>query len=128
MEKYVKSIGSYPYLSALEKIQEYDILVLLEAQMSKGIFFASKFTDYAQTGLPILAISPTNGFANDMISIYHSGILADNSNIQTIQDAIEQVIQLWKNKRLDTLSSYDMYQMFAPAKVVSQYIKMASEE
>ena len=75
-----------------------------------------------------LAISPTNGFANDMISIYHSGILADNSNIQTIQDAIEQVIQLWKNKRLDTLSSYDMYQMFAPAKVVSQYIKMASEE
>lgn len=128
LEKYVKSIGSYPYLSALEKIQEYDILVLLEAQMSKGIFFASKFTDYAQTRLPILAISPTNGFANDMISIYHSGILADNSNIQTIQDAIEQVIQLWKNKRLDTLSSYDMYQMFAPARVVSQYIKMTTEK
>ena len=62
-----------------------------------------------------------------MISTYRSGILADNSNIQTIQDAIEQVIQLWKNRQLDTLSSYDMYQNFAPEKIVSQYVKMVSK-
>lgn len=128
LEKYVKSIGSYPYLSALEKIQGYNVLVLLEAQLSKGIFFASKFTDYAQTGLPILAISPTNGFANDMISTYHSGILADNSNIQAIQHAIEQLIELWKNKQLETLSSYNMYQMFSPKKIVSQYVHIITEK
>ena len=128
LEEYVKCIGSYPYLSAIEKMQEYDVLVLLEAKLEKGIFFASKFTDYAQTGLPILAISPIKGFANDMISTYHSGILADNSNMQIIKQAIEQIIQLWKDKKLDTISSYNMYQNFMPSKVVSQYIKMGTEK
>ena len=42
-------------MEALSKMQTYDILVLLEARLEKGIFFASKFTDYLQTGLPILA-------------------------------------------------------------------------
>lgn len=124
---YVKCIGGYPYLTAIDKLQYYDVLVLLEAKLKKGIFFASKFTDYAQTGLPILAISPTDGFANDMIKTYGGGILADNTNAKSIKDAIIQLIDLWKKGTLSTISSSKMYEQFAPNCVVNQYIEIVNQ-
>lgn len=33
---YVKCIGGYPYLTAIDKLQHYDVLVLLEAKLKKG--------------------------------------------------------------------------------------------
>jgi len=67
LEDYVKCPGSFTYFDSIKKMQEYDVLVLLEAKLNKGIFFASKIVDYAQTGLPIFAISPKEGFAHDLI-------------------------------------------------------------
>lgn len=124
---YVKCIGGYPYLTAINKLQQYDVLVLLEAKLKKGIFFASKFTDYTQTGLPILAISPTDGFANNMIKTYGGGILADNTDAQSIKDAITQLINMWENGALSTISSNKMYGQFAPRRVVNQYIEMVNK-
>lgn len=127
LAEYVKCIGGYPYLTAINKLQQYDVLVLLEAKLKKGIFFASKFTDYAQTGLPILAISPTDGFANNMIKTYGGGILADNTNAKSIKDAIIQLIDLWKKGALSTISSSKMYEQFAPSCVVNQYIEIVNQ-
>ena len=127
LTEYVKCIGGYPYLTAIDKLQQYDVLVLLEAKLEKGIFFASKIVDYAQTGLPILAISPTDGFANNMIKTYGGGILADNTDVQSIETSIIQLIDLWENGDLSTISSNKMYEQFAPRRVVNQYIEMINK-
>jgi len=121
LEGYVKYIGSFAYLDAIDKMQEYDILVLLEAVLKKGIFFASKFTDYAQTGRPIWAISPANGFAHDMIIKHHAGIFSDNSNVSSIEYGLKSLIDLWQNKKLSSISSLRLFQEFSPNKVVEQY-------
>lgn len=66
-------------------MQEFDCLVLLEARLKKGIFFASKFTDYAQLEKPILAISPTNGFAADTLAQFGGGISVNNQSYRSIK-------------------------------------------
>lgn len=128
LAEYVKCIGGYPYLTAINKLQQYDVLVLLEAKLEKGIFFASKIVDYAQTGLPILAISPIEGFAHDMIKTYGGGVFADNTNVQSIKIAINRLIVLWERNALSTISSQKMYELFTPHRIVSQYIEMISQK
>lgn len=98
----VRFIGSHSYIDALVKMSEYDVLVLIEAIMEKGIFFPSKFTDYAQLGKPILAISPKNGFAHDMFYRFKGGIAVDNNNIESIKDGLITLYASWQNKTLAT--------------------------
>ena len=88
LKDHVCFVGSYPYMTAMQKMQEYDVLVLLEAVLKKGIFFASKFTDYAQLNRPILAISPVNGFANSTLTLQGGGIAVNTENYKAIKKAI----------------------------------------
>lgn len=124
---YVMSIGSYSYMEALEKLQQYDVLVLLEAQLDKGIFFASKITDYTQTGIPILAISPSCGYAHDMITEYNAGIFADNTDYLSIKSALLKIIELWNSNRLSEYSSTGLYKSYSPEQVVKQYLDLMSK-
>lgn len=131
IEKYgladhVRCIGSFDYFGALKRMHDYDVLVLLEAMLDNGIFFASKFTDYAQTGRPILAISPAKGFAADMISANGGGILADNTSPESIADALGRLIALKRENRLSTLGSNTIYEHFSPATVVDLYTQLIS--
>jgi glycosyltransferase involved in cell wall biosynthesis len=128
LENHVKCIGSFQYMDALERMQYYDVLVLLEAKLEEGIFFASKFTDYAQTGLPILAISPLRGFAHYMINAYDGGLFANNEDMCSIKAQIESLIDLWKKNELGTLSSERLFKNFSPDKVVETYKSIIKDE
>jgi glycosyltransferase involved in cell wall biosynthesis len=121
LQNYVKCPGSFQYMDALERMQLYDVLVLLEAKLEKGIFFASKFTDYAQIGLPILAISPEQGFAHDMISKYGGGLLANNEDVESIKLQIKTLISLWSSNQLGNINSHRLFQEFSAEKVVDIY-------
>lgn len=116
LQDYVRTIGSFTYLEAVGKLQDYDVMVLLEAILEEGIFFASKFTDYAMTGKPILAISPVKGFAHDMITRYNAGVAADNTSVDSIHDALNDIIS--KNGSNEGYDSCQLYQSFAPETVV----------
>lgn len=118
LEKYVKFIGSFPYLKALEKMQAYDVLVLLEAKLDKGIFFASKFTDYLQTGLPILAISPIIGFAVDKLTGKKGEYLADNQSVDDIYLSFKRIFtDFGANMKIDN-ASLELYKEVSPDRVV----------
>lgn len=120
---HVRSVGSYPYMQALDKMQGYDILVLLEAKLEKGIFFPSKFTDYAQLRRPILAISPKVGFASDTLQKYGGGIAVDNENMQDIKRGILNLYRAWENNTLERdYCSEGIYQ-FVSADAVSNLYK-----
>ena len=119
--EYVRHIGSFGYMEALDRLQDYDVLVLLEAILEKGIFFASKFTDYAQTGLPILAISPKQGFAHDMIEKYKAGIVADNTDYHSIKSSLKKLIEYFRNGTIFEYTSKSLFEEFSPENVVKIY-------
>ena len=121
LQDYVKCIGSFSYMEALSKMQTYDILVLLEARLEKGIFFASKFTDYLQTGLPILAISQANGFAVDMLLNQEGEFLADNQSVDSIVSSLNKIIARWEKGVLADCASKKLYEKVSPEAVVKLY-------
>ena len=120
LEEYVKFIGSFPYIKAIEKMQAYDVLVLLEAKLDKGIFFASKFTDYIQTGLPILAISPTSGFAVDKLYGKKGAYLADNQNSYSIYSAIKLLLSDLKSNQGSVTLSDELFKEVSPETIISK--------
>lgn len=124
---YVKFIGIYPYMVALEKMQSYDILILLEAKLDKGIFFASKFTDYLQTGLPILAISPREGFAADKLSGMPGEYLADNQDVDDIYATLRRVFSDFNINRHYGNASKKLFQEVSPKSVVGTLCSIINE-
>ncbi|MDD7699700.1 MAG: glycosyltransferase [Spirochaetia bacterium] len=122
---YVKCPGSFPYLEAIARMSAYDVLVLVEAILDKGIFFPSKLTDYAQLGKPILAISPSNGFAHDMLEKFGGGILSDNTSSSQIKVGLKELYQCWQNGSLaEKYSTQKMYEYFSANAVVKMYEEM----
>lgn len=120
LENHVFFIGSYPYIKALEKMQSYDVLVLLEAKLEKGIFFASKFTDYLQTGLPIFAISPSIGFAVDKLKGKHGEYIADNQDSGSIYLEFKKIFEDFRKNSIFETSSSDLFNEVSPNSVVSK--------
>lgn len=119
---HVHFLGGLPYMDALRQMGTYDVLVLLEAMLKEGIFFPSKFTDYAQLGKPILAVSPTHGFAHDVIAQCGGGLAVDNTNVEAIKSGLRTLIQSWKAGRLT--ADFDpraLYAGFAPDHVLALY-------
>lgn len=122
LEDNVHFIGSYPYIEVLNKMGDYDVLVLLEAKMHTGIYFASKIVDYAQVGRPIFAISPATGFAKSTISRYGGGITVNNEDFQDIKRGLSELYKEWEAGTLE--SSYNpqrLYEEFSAQKVVCIY-------
>lgn len=122
LAEYVKCAGSYPYMEAIHLLQEYDALVLLEARMKHGIFFASKFTDYAQSERPILAVSPKKGFAYDTLSQYGGGIAVDNEDVKDIKRGLLLLYNNWKSGSIDNeFSTHKLFSQFTADMVVDIY-------
>ena len=125
LSEYVGCAGSFPYMQAVSRLSDYDVLVLLEARMKKGIFFASKFTDYTQSCRPIFAVSPKDGFANDIISRNGGGIAVDNEDAQDIKQGLLYIYKVWENNKLsNTLSTHKLYSQFTASVVVDIYNKL----
>lgn len=119
---YVGCIGCYPYMEAMQRMQDYDALLLLEARMKKGIFFASKFTDYAQVARPIFAISPVHGFAKDMITKYGGGVVVNNEDYKDIKRGLHDLYTAWESGRLSVdYNTKLLYEQFSARKIVQIY-------
>ena len=94
-------------------LQGADVLMLVEADLERGIFFPSKLADYLGCERPILALSPTRGVAADLLGTpdadMASGkttsgtLLAPPTDAPAIERALETVVEAWQSKRLDTL-------------------------
>ena len=122
LSDYVGCAGSYAYMEAVTRLLDYDVLVLLEARLLRGIFFASKFTDYAQSTRPILAVSPKEGFAYDMLTQYGGGVFVDNEDYQDIKRGLMDLYKAWETDALDSAySTQRLYEEFSAQKVVGIY-------
>ena len=122
LEDNVHFIGSYPYIEVLNKMGNYDVLILLEAKMHTGIYFASKIVDYAQVGRPIFAISPSTGFAKSTIAQYGGGVVVNNEDSQDIKKGLLQLYTAWRTGELiERYNTQQLYSQFSSDKVVEIY-------
>ena len=54
------------YIKSLEKMQQADILLIIDAAFEKSVFLPSKLIDYLGSKTPILGISP-DGTTKDLL-------------------------------------------------------------
>lgn len=118
LEGVITFSGAQNYAKALDTIDSSDISVLIEANCSEGIFLPSKVSDYAQTGGPILSISPSNGVMKDLLADEVAGLHADAGSEQSIAIAIGRLITIWKANRLEQFNSDKLWSEVNPQAVI----------
>ena len=125
LEETVHFIGAYPYIEAVGMLQNYDVLVLIEAILEYGVFFPSKLVDYVQVNRPIIAISPANGYVSEMLNSYGGGIAVDNTQYKEIKQALKMMFDQWSQGTL--YSSYDtslIKNCYSSGSVIDRYITL----
>ncbi len=104
-----------------DTLQAADVLLLVEADMKLGIFFPSKLADYLGAERPILALSPDQGVARDLIDLGR-GVRAPPGDPDAIAAALEVVADAWEQNALDTLRPTDeQLAVVSPSRVAACY-------
>ncbi len=114
----------HPYVRP-EKIwdwlQEADVLLLVEADMKQGIFFPSKLADYLGAGRPILALSPEDGVAADLLA-GGGGLRVGPEDVEGIARALERLTDAWDDGTLSDLQpTAEQVRRVSPEQVVPLY-------
>lgn len=122
LEDTVHFIGAYPYIKAIDLLQNYDVLVLIEAILAYGVFFPSKLVDYVQVGRPIIAVSPVNGYVSTMLNTYGGGIAVDNTQYKDIKRALKNMYDKWSQGILcDAYNSALLRDCYSSNSVIDKY-------
>jgi hypothetical protein len=123
IEDDVECHGSLSYLSIMNELLKYDVLLLLEAQYERGILLLSKLSDYASTHKPIFCISPKEGVIADYINNYGGGLVADNTNFQSVYVGLKRMHKAFEQNwhSSDILLSDKLFEQFMPERVVAKY-------
>ena len=108
-----------------EKLEEYDVLLLIEAKLEKGIFFPSKLTDYAQAHRPIMAVSPKVGYAERLLRTYGGGVAVNNEDEQDIINGLAKMYTAWKSGKLyEAYSTEKLFSCYKESRIIETYTKL----
>ena len=128
LEKNIKFIGSLPYMDALKEMSKYDVLLIIEADLKDGIFLPTKVIDYAQLGIPLLAITPNNSCVDKLIKKYGGGESSDCSSVDSIYEAIQKMYNTWLfDSKMPTYDSVALYSEFKAERIIGHYKKIFKE-
>lgn len=128
LEQNIIFSGPLSYIETFRQFSDSDVLVVLEAAYSEGIYLPSKFVDYVQVGKPVLAISPPNGTLNDIIKQFGGGIFADCASEEQIRNALDRLYHAWLDDSIEReYGSNRLYKLFSPELVIQQYIEIFSK-
>lgn len=103
LHKFVIFVKPLPYYLTLKKIEQYDVLMIIEAKMGKSIFLPSKITDYVQLKKPILSISPSLSEVGNLLNMNKGGIVANNASVDDIYEKLCILDDLKFKNKLDEL-------------------------
>jgi glycosyltransferase involved in cell wall biosynthesis len=89
--KRIRYLGQVPHVQALAKMQEADLLVLVDAPgEGKSMYLPSKLVDYIGSGQPILALSREGIVATIVNKL--GGMVVDPNSVSAVTDALKQWI------------------------------------
>ncbi len=96
----VHFMPAVPHEEAMHQLRRAHVGIVIEANMTNGIFLPSKVADIVTAKIPMLALSPKEGVMSDIISNFGGGLLADVSSEQSIYDTLKEILQDWKEIKL----------------------------
>jgi len=124
MKKYIKFHDSTDIYTAINMLQKFDCLLLLETNFEEGIYSASKIADYALSKKPIFAISPKNGEIFDLYKEFDDFYYADCSDLTDIKENIYKIHKDWLSKNLHF--SKKLNHVFKTENVLKSYTNLFS--
>jgi glycosyltransferase involved in cell wall biosynthesis len=127
LEGTVVSVGRTDYEVSLKYIQSATACLLVEAEMSEGIFLPSKLVDYISARKPILALSPRVGVVADLVP--GGGIIrVDAGDARGIRDAIRDLYVDFSNGTLDQRGPAGLQvDQFRPELVAKTFLDLLRE-
>jgi glycosyltransferase involved in cell wall biosynthesis len=121
-------LGKQSYMETINYLCRCDILVSIENGCKESIFLPSKICDYAQTGRPILSISPPHSATHDIIRQHGGGIAVDCHSSEAIVDALLELYSHWERTTLkEKYGSYGLYYLFSPERIIASYETIFSQ-
>ncbi|BDW97438.1 hypothetical protein MACH10_31230 [Thalassospira tepidiphila] len=122
-EKRINYLGQVPHVEALAKMQEADLLVLVDAPgAGKSFYLPSKLVDYLGSGQPILALC-REGVVSTVVSSV-GGMIADPSDANAVTTILKHWIESQRGCRLRAEGVVDEYQA---ANVGAKFRSMVGE-
>jgi len=94
LENHITVLPPSDYLSNLKLMSEYDLALLIEANLEEGIFLPTKLGDYMQSCLPVWAISPQKGVLNDL---YISNKISYFSNVAHVDSIADEMSLIYED-------------------------------
>lgn len=75
------------------------VVLLLTGYKDAEGFLPGKLFEYLATGLPLIAVGPSQGDAAQVLKETQAGMMADSNDEQAIEQNIENAYSLWKQKK-----------------------------
>jgi hypothetical protein len=94
LERVVRVHPVIPYLDSLERMRRYDVLLLVDAKLTKtaeSVFLPSKLVDYLGSGTPVLAVTPMRGTTARVVA-ETGGQVCDIESDEAIEQALRRLI------------------------------------
>jgi hypothetical protein len=86
-------------------MQQVDVLLLVHGVIPDcSEYIPSKVYDYFWAKRPVLALTWNNPQLNALI-LDHQGWIANNNDTQSIEAALEQVLELWQANKLPCVTA-----------------------
>jgi hypothetical protein len=74
-----------------------DLILVVEADMTEGIFLPAKFAECVEAERPILALTPPRSVIRDLMDAYGGGWIASGCSVENITTALLSAIQSWRS-------------------------------
>lgn len=125
IERNVKVENWSSYERAQLALKRASVSVIIEEDVTEGIYLPSKLSDYIQVGNPILAIGPVEGTIRDYLCKEGGGIYSYCKNTHEVCNAIEQLYGLWADGLLNKeLDGQNLAQCFSENTITSLYSQL----
>jgi glycosyltransferase involved in cell wall biosynthesis len=108
----VISKGSVPYRESLAVMQGADVLLVIDANVSRSVFLPSKLIDYIGAGKPVLGITPSDSATARVIRSAGGWVVSPNDHAEFAKT----LLSIIEYHRKGTLARFD-----PPASVKDRY-------
>ena len=99
LEKNISVLTPSSYVANLQLMENYDLALLVEAEMEEGIYLPTKVGDYMQSRLPIWSLSPQRGIMNDLFLEGKIDYFSDNSSVEEIFKTFEEINKIYATNK-----------------------------
>lgn len=121
LQSIVKHTGMVSYEKSLEFISAAAVCVLVEGNLSEGIFLPSKLADYLVAGKPVLALSPSTGVVADLAA-WKGVVRVDIEGEEGAEAAIAAYYHAFQSGRIEEMSPpEELKRSFRPSTVAELF-------